>query len=363
MRIETIEARRYRVPVHIPFLDRPAQRTPVLVARVGFEGGLVGHGVTSHFLLPAVQAAMEGDLLDLVRGEDARNTERIAERIRRGLNSRYNTGVVSMAASTLDVAIWDAMGQVAGRPVSALLGGHAESVAAYVTFGFPNYDREQLVAAARHFAGRGERRLKMVVGEHHGWIEDAARVRAVRDAVGDAVELMIDANQMMRPAEALALANAVEDCNLAWFEEPLTANSPAQLHDFRHRTRIPVAAGQNLGSRQAHHALVAAGAVDVLQPHVLYVGGFTEARKVAHMAQCADVTIANGGGWPHFNAHLQAAMSNGWRVEYHLGHAAIDAMLLLEAPEPRDGMLRIPDRPGLGFRSDFAELEEHRERA
>lgn len=363
MKIESIKVSRYRVPVHIPFLDKPAQRTPVLVARVGFEGGLVGHGVTSHFLLPAVQAAMEGDLLDLVRGLDARNTEQVQERIRRGLNSRYNTGVVSLAASALDIAIWDAMGQAAGQTVAALLGGHDDSVPVYVTFGFPNYDREQLVAAARHFAQKGERRLKMVVGEHHGWIEDAARVRAVRDAVGDDVELMIDANQMMRPAEALALANAIEDCNLVWFEEPLTANSPAQLHDFRHRTRIPVAAGQNLGSRQAHYALVAAGAVDVLQPHVLYVGGYTEARKVAHMAQCADVTIANGGGWPHFNAHLQAAMSNGWRVEYHLGHAAIDGMLLEDATGPEEGRIRIPQRPGLGFRSSFDELEEHRERS
>lgn len=363
MKIKDIRARHYRIPVHIPFLDGPAQHTPVCVAEVEFEGGLIGRGITSHFLLSAVVAVLEGDLLKLLRGEDARHTERLQERIRKGLNSRWNTGVISMAASVLDQASWDAMGKMDDRPVASLLGGARDSVPAYVTFGFPAYDREQLVAAAKHWADQGQTRLKMVVGEHHGWMEDAARVRAVRDAVGEGVELMIDANQMMHPAEALSLARAIEDCGILWFEEPLTANSPAQLHDFRTRTKIPVAAGQNLGSRQAHFALVLARAVDVLQPHVLYCGGYTEARKIAHMTQCADVTIANGGGWPHFNAHLQAAMTNGWRVEYHLGHAAIGEMLLLEAPTPDHGLIHIPGLPGLGFRDDLSALEEYREQS
>src|SRR5690606_29230511 len=116
---------------------------------------------------------------------------------------------------------------------------------------------------------------------------------------------------------------------------------------------------QNLGSRQRLYDLVAGGAVDILQPHVLYAGGYTEVQKVAHMAQCADVTIANGGGWPHFNMHVMAGLNNGWRVEYHLGHAHIGELLLAEAPAPEGGVIRIPDRPGLGFREDLSALEPY----
>ena len=362
MKIEAITAKTYRIPIHIPLIEEPIQRMPVVIATVTFEGGLNGTGLTSHFLTRSVATALEGDVLDVLKGVDARRTEHVHELVRRRLNSRGATGTISNALSVVDVAIWDAMGKAQGHTVAELLGGAADAAPVYVTFGFPQYDRDQLVEAARLFRDRGFTRFKMVVAVHpDGWREDARRVRAVRVAIGDEAELMIDANQMFTQAEALSLCHAVEDCALSWFEEPVSANNVAQLRELRGRTRIPIAAGQNLGARQRLYDLVAGGAVDILQPHTLYLGGFTEVRKVAHMAQCADVAIANGGGWPHFNMHAMAGLSNGWRVEYHLGTAAIGEDLLRDPIQPDGDRIEIPKAPGLGLKEDLSHLEEFRD--
>jgi len=327
---------------------------------VEFQEGLIGRGLTSHFLLPSVVTALEQDFFEVVRGMDGRNTEQIHDRIHKAINSRWSTGVVSMALSSLDMALWDAMGKASGRTVAELLGGARDWAPVYITFGFPIYDLDQLVEAAKLHVAKGHHRLKMVVGaKQSGWREDARRVRAVREAIGPEIELMVDANQMYQPTEAFLFARAVEDLAISWFEEPLTANSITQLRELRSRIKIPIAAGQNEGSRQRLYALVSGGAVDILQPHALYAGGYTEVRKVAHMAQCADVIIANGGGWPHFNMHVMAGLMNGWMVEYHLGHAFIGDLILNEPAVAEGDIIRIPRQAGLGIRDDLSKIAKY----
>ena len=129
---------------------------------------------------------------------------------------------------------------------------------------------------------------------------------AVRDAVGDRVQLMMDANYLFSLNMASELCHRVEDCNLSWFEEPVFGNDARLLARLRERTSIPLSAGQNEGSLARHLELLSHGAVDILQPNVCYVGGFTQGQKVAAMAQAYNIPIANGGGWPHHNMHLQA---------------------------------------------------------
>ena len=102
-----------------------------------------------------------------------------------------------------------------------------------MTFGFPVYDREQLVEAARIQVDKGIKRLKMVVGVHKdGWAEDARRIRAVRDAIGPDIELMLDANYKFSPVDAKLLCRAVEDCGIIWFEEPVYANDIRAMADL-----------------------------------------------------------------------------------------------------------------------------------
>jgi L-alanine-DL-glutamate epimerase-like enolase superfamily enzyme len=219
-----------------------------------------------------------------------------------------------------------------------------------VTFGFPQYDREQLAEAAKLQLSLGFSAMKLVVGvDKKGWREDAIRVRAVRDAVGSDVDLMIDANYLFNPVQAKLLCRAIEDCNITWFEEPLQQNDARALADLRAHTNIPIAAGQMEGHRWRLRELVEKHAVDILQPNVCFCGGYTEARKAGHLAQIYNLPIANGGGWPLFNMHTFAGLMNGWIVEWHLGMVQVGEMLFLNPPKPVKGMLTIPEAPGLGL--------------
>jgi L-rhamnonate dehydratase len=116
---------------------------------------------------------------------------------------------------------------------------------------------------------------------------------------------------------ALELCKLIEPYKITWFEEPVYQNGALLLADLRRHTSIPIAAGQNEGHRFRHRELIVNRGVDIAQPNVCSVGGYTETVKVAALAQAFNLPIANGGGWPDHNMHLQAAMSNGWRVEFH----------------------------------------------
>ncbi|MCG8545267.1 MAG: mandelate racemase/muconate lactonizing enzyme family protein, partial [Alphaproteobacteria bacterium] len=297
-------------------------------------------------------------LRETVIGLDPRNVEEIHDRVWKRLNPRAYTGVISNALSALDITCWDIAGKAAGRSVAQLLGGHSDHADAYVTFGNLHYDRDQLVECATLFARDGVTKLKMEAACNGGWQEDARRIRAVRDAIGPDVELMIDANYKMTMAEARSLARAVADCNLSWFEEPLHQNDAVALADLRHHINMPVAAGQMEGSRWRFREFMMHKSVDIVQPNCIYCGGFTEQRKVAHMAQAFNLPIANGGGWPTLNLHTMAGLMNGTMVELHLGTTHMEAVAFKDAPTATDNVMAVPDKPGLGFEPDWDALKD-----
>jgi L-alanine-DL-glutamate epimerase-like enolase superfamily enzyme len=104
-------------------------------------------------------------------------------------------------------------------------------------------------------------------------------------------------------------------------------------------------------------------AVDILQPNCCFCGGFTEARKAAHLAQTYNLPIANGGGWPLFNLHTMAGLMNGWMVEWHLGMVQAGERIFRNPPAPVDGVLEVPQRPGLGLELDRDGLRDTEVRA
>lgn len=363
MRIADIQASVHEFPVTIPLIDRPVETWQIVFCQVETDEGVVGWGMTGHVQPHAVAVAIRHYILPTIKDLDPRDTERIHSAVWWGQNSRTSTGTLTNALSAVDIALWDIQGKVANRSVAELLGGNRDFAETYITFGFPHYDRDQLVECARNLVKEGHRRLKIVVAvDKGGWREDARRVRAVRDAVGPDVDLMIDANMMLSPMTARLLCRALEDCDLTWFEEPLYQNDARAMADLRQLTSIPLAAGQMEGHRWRMRDLVEAHAVDVLQPNVCYVGGFTEGRKVAHLAQAFNLPIANGGGWPILNMHLMAGLMNGSVVEFHLGMWQVGEKVFRNSPRPdaATNTVRIPALPGLGFTPDFDSLREHR---
>jgi L-alanine-DL-glutamate epimerase-like enolase superfamily enzyme len=281
----------------------------------------------------------------------------------RTYNQRYQTGTWSQAMSAIDIALWDIKGKAFGQPVWRLLGGAQNPVPAYITFGLPQYDQEQLAEAAKYWVDQGQDKIKLVVGivgNSQDPDTDAQRITAVREAVGPDVELMIDANYLMSYHHALRLCKLIEPLNIAWFEEPVYGNDALLLADLRRATTIPLAAGQCEGHRYRHRELLMHHAVDIIQPNVVYGGGYTEGAKVAAMAQAFNIPIANGGGWPCHNMHLQAGMSNGWRVEFHYVRWMTDQAVCQSIPQPVQGWVTVPDTPGVGLDPKPGLIAEYR---
>jgi len=367
MRIKDIRASLHTTSIEIPLLSGRvegygrAEQKIFVICEVETDEGYTGIGLTGHFLAHSVVAALEKHFLPIIKDMDPRDIEAIHQRVLQRLNPRAMTGTVSMALSCLDIALWDIQGKHADRSIAQLLGAARSEIPAYVTFGFPQYNREQLAEAAQLHVENGFTALKNVVAvDPGGWREDAARVRAIREAVGDDIDIMIDANYLFSPVEAKMLCRSIEDCNITWFEEPLHQNDARALADLRNSTNIPIAAGQMEGHRWRLRELVEKQAVDILQPNVTYCGGYTEARKAAHLAQTYNLPIANGGGWPLFNMHMLAGLANGWIVEWHLGMVSVGESIFIDPPRPKDGVISIPKKPGLGLTPDRDGLKDTR---
>ncbi|MEN8195667.1 MAG: mandelate racemase/muconate lactonizing enzyme family protein [Pseudomonadota bacterium] len=367
MRIERIEATVHAVASKIPLLDRAVEDyrdgppRPFVVCRVTTDDGRVGYGFTGRFLARQVARTLEEDVLPAVRGMDAADPETVQASLLGKLNPRNMTGVVMGAASALDIALWDLRGQAEDCSIAGLLGGARQSVPVYLTFGMPQYDREGLAEAARRALGKGYRLLKMVVAVNPGgWREDAGRIRAVADAIGDKAELIIDANEGYDEDEARLLACEIRDCPISWFEEPVRGNDPAALSRLRTDTGIRTGAGQMEADPRIFNMLLEQGSVDVLQPNVLYCGGFTGAAQVARQANAMSVPVANGAGWPLVNMHLIAGAPNGWLLEHHVAQSGIEAALFRDPPYPVDGRLAIPEKPGLGLHIEQSGLDATR---
>lgn len=372
-------ARVEAIPAYLPcdLVIGPVSRTTELsgvVIEVETSDGLVGHGFTAITDEEVVAAAINRVVAPNLIGTDATRREAVAESIYWLLSPRGQTGYASHVASAIDIALWDILGRRLGQPVWRLLGGARSSVPTYVTFGFAALDRDELATAARHLAQNGHKRLKMVVG-HHALArrdkgrsleevihEDVARVRAVREAVGVEVDLFIDANCSLDAFHALRLARMLADYDIRFFEEPLRGNDVNRLADLRRQSPIPIAAGQNEGQLFRYRDLLAANAVDVLQPNVCIGGGYTMGAKIAALAQAFGVTIDNGGAFPFHNMHLHAGMANGGLVEWHLVSVSLCEGIFKDLPEMQAGTLTLPETPGLGFNIDPDKLAELRKR-
>lgn len=362
LNITSVKATIHNVPVKVPLLAKPILQQFVFV-EIHTGAGITGYGLTGDLQVYGVRDFINRQLAPFLKGKNALDTEARWQEMFLTFNPRYQTGAWSSAVSAIDIALWDIKGKHFNTPVWRLLGGAKQKVPAYITFGLLDYDRQQLAEVARRFQADGQDKFKMVVAidNGHNVAEDAARVKAVREAIGDQPDLMIDANYLFPINRALELARRVEPYNITWFEEPIYGNDARLLAQLRQRCPVPISAGQNEGSRFRHLELLQHASVDILQPNVCYVGGYTEGAKVAALAQGFNILVADGGGWPHHNMHLQAAVSNGWRVEFHYIMWQVGNTIYKNPPQPVKGFVTLTDEPGLGLEPSREVLQEYLE--
>ncbi|WP_431283578.1 mandelate racemase/muconate lactonizing enzyme family protein [Humitalea sp. 24SJ18S-53] len=324
--------------------------TPAFVrCRVETEDGLVGTGVTGRFLGPEVAALLGQGFDEALRGADARMIEAIGPRLTARFNPRNATGAFVSALSALDMALWDLRARALGEPLWRLLGGARTSVRCYATVGLPGYEEDKLAAVCKASVEAGFVGVKMLVAAGgRGVEEDASRVRAVRQAIGPRALLMLDANCGMNVATARRLALMVEDCDIAWFEEPLLGNDLEQLATLRRAIRIPIAAGQMVQSLGWFREALSRGAVDWLQPNAAFCGGISAMLRILAMAEAYGTPVAHAGGWDIANAAVMAGHAGGGLLEMHGAQLALRARLT-EDLLPDAGVIHMPDRPGIGF--------------
>ena len=335
---------------------QPENCVQTLVAVITDEGitGL-GSVFTNVDLVRSALAVLE----PLYRDENALEPERVSEKLRQNMFWLGRGGSVTHAISGIDIALWDILGKATGQPVGRLLGGrYRERVQPYASI----LIREP--GALSEILGElKERKFKAFkIGWGPFGRKDAAYdeviVKAARTAVGSDVKLMVDAGGSdafwnrgykwaLRTSEMLA------EYDVAWFGEPLKPDALDDYVRLRLRSKVPISGGEVLTRRQSFQPWLKAGALDIVQPDVTKVGGITESRRIAWMAEEYGVRFIPHG-WNTAvglatDLQLASAFSDTDMVEYLIGSPYVDEIAEGGWALDREGMLAIPDVPGLGL--------------
>lgn len=348
MKIASIEAAVEHIkPVRAADAYAGQESLTFLRCRVTTDDGVTGTGVTGRFLADQVAHLLNGGINAAATGMDPRDIEAVTGQLAKKFNPRQSTGVFVSAMSALDLALWDIRGKALDQPVARLIGGARTAVPAYATVGLPAFTESELVAACKAAFAAGFHGAKILVGAGRSLDEDARRIRAVRNAIG-AAPLMLDANCAFTVADAKRLAALVTDCDIAFFEEPLRGNDIRGLAELRRAITIPLASGQMIQSVTWFRDVLAAGALDILQPNAAFCGGISAMLRVLALAEAHGVPVTGAGGFEAANLPVMAGHTHGGMLEVHGAHAALRARFATE-PEFSSGRLQVPAAPGLGF--------------
>jgi D-galactarolactone cycloisomerase len=320
------------------------------------DEGLTGVGsvFTSDHLVRGALKLLEPLLL----GEHALEPERVTEKLHQHTFWQGRGGTVTHTISGIDIALWDLLGQATGQPVGRLLGGrYRDCVRPYASILME--EPGPLAERLRSIKSQGFRAFKI------GWgpfgrsdTLDEAIVRAAREAIGPESLLMVDAgaSNAFWPHGykwALRTSEMLANYNVAWFEEALLPDALQDYVRLREHSKVPIAGGEVLTRRQSFQPWLEAGAFDIVQPDVTKVGGISEERRIAWMARDHGVRFVPHG-WNTAvglaaDLQLVSAFPETDLVEYLTGSPFIDALVTEPWQLDSDGMLKVPDAPGLGL--------------
>ncbi|MEV0290350.1 mandelate racemase/muconate lactonizing enzyme family protein [Kribbella sp. NPDC050820] len=351
--IESARAYLIDLPVKTPRHDAIqsfVKQETILVELVTTDGLLgIGYSYTIGNGGSAVLAMLQEHLLPQLIGHDATEIEAIWRMLWASTLATTVGAITSLALAAVDTALWDLRCLRADEPLWIQAGGARPRVRLYDTEGgWLQLPVDELVRNAKASRDAGWRGIKIKVGKP-SVAEDVARIAAVRDAIGDEIDLMVDANQAFSRSEAIRRAAAFGPYDLRWFEEPMRADDVVGHQMLRESTSIPVAVGESMYSVGQFGDYLARGAATIVQVDVARVGGITPWLKVAHAAEVANVEVC-----PHFlmelHVSLAAAVPNAPYVEH------IPQLDLITSSRLRieEGAAVAPNRPGLGIDWDLS---------
>ncbi len=383
-------AKTYQVayPLDVPLSDsiHYMPLRAALLVELGTDDGEVGIGESAIYGGPAsvVETMIHDELAPRILGEDPTKPEWLWQVMTGRSHQHGDGGVLPAAVSGLDIAIWDLLARKAGLPLYRLLGGYRDEVRAYASAGFyaEGKDAGGLADEVRGYVESGFRHVKIKVGRTTDtpvnplvhmdapgfatvtFAEDLRRVGAVRNAVGDDIHIMVDANNAWTKPTALEAGREFERLGVHWFEEPVPTEDREGSAALAAAIGVPIAGYETRTGLVGFRDLIADRAVDIVQPDVIWSGGITACRRIAALAAAAGMPCV-----PHVfstavslaaNLHFIASIPNSYLLEFDQNPNALRTELLSRPIEPDErGVVAVPDGPGLGVRLDPETLRRY----
>jgi mandelate racemase len=355
--VREISARAVLLKLTRPVIARIATMTdwPVILIDLLTEEGIVGRSYLEPYVAKAMRYLVPalGDLGAMLEGRRVAPIE-LFDAARKSLHFVGYEGLSMIAASGLDMAAWDALAKAANLPLCVLLGGSVGPVKSYNSNGLWLRDAQAVADEAVELRDEGGfSGLKLRLGRERA-ADDLATIEAVRRAVGEDVRLMADFNQGLDLAEALRRCHMLDDLGLAWIEEPIVYDNLDGYARLAAEVKTPLQIGENFyGPRDMHKAL-AKQACDLVMPDFMRIGGVTGWQRAAAIAGGAGIPVSTHL-YPEVAAHMMRVTETAHWLEWQDW-----ADPILQTPyRMKDGLLHVPDVPGVGLEWDEPAVEAH----
>ncbi len=364
MRIATIQCRMLagtlEKPIHFGIGAFPTFSATLV--EITTDDGLVGIGECIVRRAPQVtKAVIEHLLAPVIIGRDPHDVEGLWDEMFQQLRGwGHYRGFVFEAISGIDTALWDILGQAAGLPVYKVLGGAGRDRVPCYTSSVYFAEIEEMVREATAQVRLGHTAVKVKIGRNAqmgGRHTDVASVKEIRRALGPAIDIMLDVNSAYDAATAIKVCRQLEDTDITWIEEPVPPDDVAGYARVRAGQAIPVAAGESEFGLFGFRDLISRGAIDIVQPDVARVGGFTAAKRLGALVHAYNLRYAPHTGFSagvsHLAAlHVAASVPNLMTYEYFYAPNPLRDLFTDAFPQPHAGFIAVPQRPGLGLTID-----------
>jgi len=314
-RIRAIKVRSVRLPMARPHQTAGGtiSESPLILTDITTEDGIVGHSVVFTYTAAALKptADLIRNIEPLILGEQVAPAE-LEQKLAKRFRLLGTQGLVGIALSAIDMALWDALARSHAVPLVRMLGGSEKPIPAYGAVGYDGV--EGCAKVAEQWAKQGFTGIKAKIG-YATVQEDLAVVRAMRSAVGNAVSIMVDYNQCLTPAEAVLRLRVLDEEGLTWAEEPTLAHDYAGHARIAREVKTPIQCGENWwGTLDMQHA-IDAEASDFMMPDVMKIGGVTGWLRAAALAQAKGIRLSSHL-WPEISAQLLCLTPTAHWLEY-----------------------------------------------
>lgn len=357
--IKDLNVSAYTIPTDAPESDGTIEWNSTTLVLVEINaGGKAGVGysytdVSSAFFI-------EKNLKKIVIGKNAMDIPWILKCMVHSVRNDGNCGIVSMAISAVDNALWDLKAKILDLPLALLLGKVRDDFQIYGSGGFTSYTIDRLQKQLGGWADEGIKQVKMKVGREPE--KDVFRVGKAREAIGRNVELFVDANGAYTSKQALKMAEKFGGLGVSWFEEPRPSSDLKGLHLIREHAPdgMNIAAGEYGYNLPYFEQMLNAGAVDVLQADATRCGGISTFLKAGNTSEAHQLPFSSHCA-PSLHLHPGLSLPCFFTAEYFYDHVRIENMLFDGTPQPVDGALHADlSRPGLGLEFKYADAEKYK---